>query len=505
MAIDYTALFTDIGKLVKAANLFALPAISGGIPDYPTLLEEIRTAIQTPIVGPPAFSGREIVIEGLEVQFNELRDTSTSEATGIGARVDVRLQHKETILDELDVVNLSINEIIFEIIRDMFINTESIEKRNCGLGTLLDVPHARVTNLTPTNTIPSLEAGKGTLSATLHLDGVTAPSPGWPTNIRYAKGAQAGISVLSELVVDKEITVFTCISDQSTGSPEGEEIFRGQTDNSGINDFDWRALNLDRGNKLEFLGSPGSGGSLDLTTVQAGTILSNMNFESFSTNVPESWTIVSGDTNISQETTPADVHRGDSALRLVTAAELFQEFIPGSLVANRQYLFGFWLRSAAVTTGRLIINIQSPSGEFFPLDTVSNPPPRNFLNAEDGGEIDLDLTGYGTNDYVWNEGWWITPPIVPDDLRMVITYTGGDGEIWIDSMGFGPVTFLGGVGYIITADKVPYVLEDRFEITNGVITDDLVDGGVFQKFIGRRFHQQLPSAEGPTQPDSLAI
>ncbi len=491
MAIDYTALFTDVGKFVKSANLFALPSTSGGTPDYPTLLAEIRTAIQTPITGK---TGREIVIEGLEAQFNDLRDTATSEASGIASRVDVRLQHKETILDELNKIDLSIDELLFEIFRDMLANTQTIELRVCNLGAGATTPSAAL--VSPLTSAGAPAAGDGTLSANLFLDGVTAPSPGWPINIRYS-------GLLSELVVDNEKTVFTCISDQSTGSPEGEEIFRGRTDNSGINEFDWRALNLDRtgGSNLP-LGSPGSGGSLDLTTVQAGTILSNMNFESFSVNVPESWTIDSGAPNISQETTAADIHRGNSSMRLVTAAELHQDFIPGSLVGNRRYLFGFWIRSAAATTGRLILNIQSPSGAFTSSDPATTVPPIQGITATEGGEIDVDLTTYGTNDYVWIEGWWTTPAVVPDDLRIVFTYTGGNGEIWIDSMGFGPVTFLGGVGYAITANKTPFELEDRFTIINNVILDPT--DGVFQKFFGRRFHQQLPSSATPSQADSLA-
>ncbi|WP_372983312.1 hypothetical protein, partial [Marinobacter sediminum] len=458
MAIDYADLFTDIGKLVKAANDFFKPATSGGTPDYPTLLGEIRGVFGANVAE---------TLEGLEFDFNSLRSQASNSATGIATRVDARIRHKETILDELKKGNLGMDDLLREIFRDMIEKAESIERRQCriGLSPNQTTPHGSDPGTSPAGDPFKTTAdstGNGTLSASLVLDSVTPPNPGWPVNPRYSPTNYPAATRLSELVTHNERVVFTCVQDESTGAPEGQEVFRGETDASGASEFDWRSLNLKRGSPpgTLALGNPGSGGLATLTTVQAGLAVANMNFESFiNTNQPESWVVDAGvlGTNIRAETSTANVHRGDASLRLTTAATLHQDIIPGALVASKRYLFGFYLKTVGATAGSLVVNLTSPSGEFTPPVTAPGAPPRRGTNATEGGEIDLDLTAYGTQDWVWNECWINMPTVVPDDLRINIIYTGGTGDIYIDSMGFGPVVFLGGVGYALIAGTIPFL------------------------------------------------
>ena len=495
MAINYTVLFTDVGQIIKGANeivLQALPASFGGIPSYHKILSDIKANFQTP-------ESVTEVIQNIDAQFTTLRNQASSTSSTLGARADARFSHKETVIDELDKGNLGIQDLFLELFRDFGLAGESLAARDCRVGDPGTTPHGA--NVSPaTGSI-----GNGTLSGSLVLDGVTAPSTGWTVNPLYNPQNYPTSTRLSELVTHKERVVFTCTSDEASGTPEGQEIFRGVTDDAGSNEYDWRAYNLDRNSGADALGNPGSGGSATLTTVQAGTALANMGFESFfNTNEPESWTILTGvpGTNIIAETAAANVHIGQSSLRLVTAAELVQSILPGTLIANKRYLFGFWWKADSVTAGQLTLQFESPSGTWSPPVTSAVAPPVNGVNATEGGVVPIDLTGVGTTGWAWAEGWINMPPVIPTDLRIKLTLTGANGNLYIDSMGLGPVTYLGGVGYAITANTTPFLRGDRLILTNAVNLD--TTQGVIQKYLSRRYHQQMPSSGTPTIPDSLA-
>ena len=494
MAVNYTTLFTELGKIVKSANQFVLPALpgaSGGVPSYPDLLNEIKTTFGT---------NTSQAIEGIDSEFDALRDSSSAAASSMSNRVDTRLLHKETVLEQLQKGELNIIDLLREIYRDMELTAQTIERRICNVGDPGTTPYGA------NKAASSDSIGTGTLSGSLILDGATPPSPGWPLNRFYQNPNYPTQLTLSELVTHKERIVVTCTADESSGTAEGQELFLATSDPAGSNEYDWRAYLLDRGAGTDVLGNPGSQASAQMSTVQAGQALANMGFESWvNTNEPESWTIRSGTpgTNILQEAAAVNVHRGATALALASAAEIFQPIIPGTLQALKRYLFGFWFKADSVTMGTLNMTFVSPSGAWTAPTPSPQVPPHNGTTATEGGTISLDLTGLGTTGWAWAEGWINMPAVVPNDLQAELTLAGGNGTIYVDSMGLGPVTYVGGVGYAITANQVPFLINDRF-VTNNAVTNDATDG-VFQKFFHRRYHQQLPSdPSSPSIPDSLA-
>jgi len=454
MAINYTNLFTDIGKNVKAVNQFHDSARSLGLslPNYDALLLEIQTRYEGQLL--------QRLIEGLESTYNGYRDTSSSWASQQSDRVQQRLLDRDTVVIELAGADVGdIDRTIREIYRDMEAQGETINDSVVTIGAP-SVPD-------PGN------VGNGTTNTTGILDGVTPPSPGIPAFLLWDRKQTA-------FPVPSEMMTLTCIADEDTdGTPEGHEIFlwEGQPATNGI--FGWK--------------TEGSGISVQISTAQAAETLANRDFESWNgANIPNNWSIEAGvaGTEIIQETADVDVHRGTSALKLVgTGANirLIQELPSeaGSFLApNLRMYFSVYIKAAGVTTGTLTIQMESPSGGF----------------TAGASSIVLNATALGllTNFTLHNFSMPL-PGSLPEDLRWVIRYEGTpDGEVWIDSMGLAPYAYANGIGIAINAGDISFVRNDRF-----TIQVDNVEG-VFSQFFRRRFLFQLPESTSPTIPDSLA-
>ena len=324
---------------------------------------------------------------------------------------------------------------------------------------------------TPVLGAPSFTgSGNGTLASTLILDGVSEPSPGIQPFSLYR-------NIETQFPVESEIMTLTCIQDEDTdGVPEGEEVFllEGQPASNGT--FGWK--------------SEGSGVSLEVSTVQAAPTISNRGFESWNANIPTNWDIEAGaaGTNIIQETTAADVHRGASALRLDGTGSnirVVQELGANVVIPNQQYDHAVYIKTSGVTSGNLIIRMESPSGGY------TAPP---------GEEINLNTAALQALSAYTLQGFYLLAnPTLPEDLRWVIRYEGSpDGSVWIDSMGLSPLVYGNGVGFSISAGSTQFQRGDRFNI--------LVSNteAVFAAWFRRRFGFQLPFSGTPTIPDSLA-
>lgn len=453
MAINYTELFTDIGKNINAVFQFhdSARSIPPSLPNYDVLLASIQSRYE-------AQDLRQL-ISNLESTYDGYRDTSSSWAAQQSDRVQQRLLDRDTVINELAGADVGdIDRTIREIFRDMQFQSQTIQDSTVTIA----APAADAGNV-----------GSGTLATTDILDGVTPPSPGFGSFLLY-KGEE------SSLVVPSELMTLTCIADEDTsGTPEGQEIFlwEGQPTTNGT--FGWK--------------TEGSGVSVQLSTIQAAETLANRNFESWDgANTPGNWTIEAGvaGTDVIQETADVDVFRGTSALKLVGNGfdiRLLQELpsAAGSfLVPNLQLYYGVYVKAAGVTSGTLTIRMESPSGDY-----VASASEEIVLNAAALGA----LTNYTLQSF-----FLPLDASLPEDLRWVIRYEGTpDGEVWIDSMGLSPLTYANGIGLAINAGSSSFVLNDRF-----TIQIDNVEG-MFQKFFRRRFQFQLPQSISPSISDSL--
>lgn len=133
-----------------------------------------------------------------------------------------------------------------------------------------------------------------------------------------------------------------CISDTTTGSPAGAEIFSltGSTAYPNINDSLWPG---------------GTGINTTITNSDysdSSNIVVNGTFENWTGGVPDSWTITTG-TGVSQLT--SGVFRGTSALKLSngsTQTQIAQDLPSVVLGPGKRVIFGFWYKKISGTPTR---------------------------------------------------------------------------------------------------------------------------------------------------------
>lgn len=152
-----------------------------------------------------------------------------------------------------------------------------------------------------------------------------------------------------------ETLTFQCISDSTTGSTAGREVFQIT---GGLRTTD----------STSYLWPGGSGANLTLSSsdyISSDNTLTNGGFDSFTGGVPNSWTITTGVANVSQLS--AGTFRGGSALRVVgsTQTVLTQTGSNRILGPNRRIIFGFWAKrvsgSALPSTPIIAMNLRNAS------------------------------------------------------------------------------------------------------------------------------------------------
>jgi len=295
-----------------------------------------------------------------------------------------------------------------------------------------------------------------------------------PTQTTQANLAYAGTT--SELAVPSETLSFTCTADEdSSGAPSGQEIFRVEGTPGPVSGrWDWR--------------SEGSGASVDVYTNNAWDILFNRDFEVWSpANVPASWTVESGTPGVQilQETTLSQVHRGTSSLKFAGPAEIRQQIGVGAMEPRRMYCLSACIRGDAAADGDLVAGFVSDSGGY-----VANPSEQLYISS-----VTLNVTSAA---FVQYHVFFLAPASIPSDLEFQIYYDGSAGTPRIDSLAFGPVTYINGIGVAILAGSSQFLRNDRISVA---VTNT---EGVFQRFFRRAYGIQLPSSGSPTISDTLA-
>ena len=267
MAINYTTLFTNVGEFVQRINDFT--ALYAALD---TDLSEIEGDL---ISGrEDVYSGRPEVVHGFKRQGNGWVGEMSSRSTAL-------ITHREDVLDELALGDrTSIQEVLIEIYRVMVDDSQDIDANVITIGSVGEDK-------------ANASAGSALVDGT--LDGYNRPSTDQVENREYN-------GILSQLADDDTMTL-TCISDSETdGATEGQELFQwaGKPRQSG-GLYHWEDF--------------GSGSGPNVTVLNGTGIVTNGEFENFTTNAPDSWTIDTGSagTTIFEDTDAADVHRGTSS------------------------------------------------------------------------------------------------------------------------------------------------------------------------------------------------
>lgn len=538
MAVNYTQLFTDIGKMVAAIDELrdTTTGDNSPVPDLP--------ALELAIVTQLAASSRHDEINGIPPAFQNFKDQIAGMCEALGERVTSRLLNLDSVIVQLNstVNNTDITHALLELARAMIVDSESFNSSVVSIASF---------------TADSGNTGNGELFLTKCLDGVTAPGS------RFApKSYYWGID--SELSVPTEIMSVNCIGDADTnGLTEGHELFLLEGKPAPeVGPYDWR--------------TEGSGTSIQVPTLNSYNMLTNRNFEVWLNALPQGWVANSGagGTEIVQESTASDVYRGLSSMQLVgtsTNIDLRQTLGINTITPSRMYMLGVAVKGSATIDGQLEIKFVSDAGDYSATEGTFTGTSVDFANTNPDTLVG---TWAGSDDWVsdgfrpgmrlqvasatvgGNDGWYtvqqvngdtltlaatdsitadtgdaaavitghvgivmeaadlqaqttwgfetfyfLAPPNIADDLQLQVTLTGGTtGDLHIDSLAFGPVVYGNGIGAAVLAGSTQFALDDRF---SGFVTNS---EGLFQRFFRRQYGVQMPSdnAGNETLADSLA-
>jgi len=304
-----------------------------------------------------------------------------------------------------------------------------------------------------------------------------------------------------------EDILLTVTADSYTGSRRaGNESLRadGEGAQNNVFAFDWPL---------------GSGGRLTFSAVDAGTdngagnLLTNGDFEDWTSNVPDQWEITTGTAGTHVFDENSIVFDGESALRLTgdgtTAVALRQAFddsagTRGKLKSLTQYAVNGWLRrdGTAAAAGTLIVELVDAEG-----DVIQD-------EAGNANTFTINLTALSTVYTAYN-GVFRTPDVLPDEiylrLRIGTALTSGR-SVYLDRLGMAPMgqLYTGGPYLIVFSGSTPFVAGD---FTTVAVTNSRGAAGTLNTWQTALFRLLdplvsqneflFPSSSSPTISDNL--
>jgi hypothetical protein len=209
-----------------------------------------------------------------------------------------------------------------------------------------------------------------------------------------------------------------------------------------------------------------------------GTLLSNGNLETWSSNVPSGWTLASGTagTHMLQETGASNVYRGSSSAKFAGQGagtiRLTQAVSPSLVQGKRRYFVGLAVKASATSAPATFRCCWSGTGYSEGSDKIEIA----------GGSLPTGWTRYG---FFAN-----FPAPLPSDWALKIETVDLEAakSVYVDSVCAVPAVYHGGVGLAVVAGSSRWLKGDRLTFT---LTND--QAGKFQRFFVRRWKTQLPS------------
>lgn len=403
MALDYTKLFGDVGKVIKHINL--LEAISDST--LPTAAAQIAAQFDS-VNGP---------IDGLPSTFDTMKSTVDGWREQLAAFIDSRLLDRDTVLAELNLSTSSVSDVLSALLFQMADDGETVLECAASAGS------------------PAYGSGNtGTMKllTTLILDGLTSPGGRAPAHLLNNDRA-------TELTVNETMLLVCAQDSYADGLTAGQEVFSLSGGIAAATPLDYHA--------------EGSGVGPDVQLLNAQTLISNRDFENFATtDVPDNWTIDAGvaSTNVFQDT--GTFFRGASALKFVATgiAEIAISQEPSAIQPRTGYFVAVALKAdSSIADGTLVIQFEgtdyTPGGtEKIEISSSSLP------------------TSWTTYSFYLN-----TPAALPADFKLVIKWTDtptNAKSLWLDSLACGLPVRHGGVGLALVAGDVDPVQGDRVTV-----------------------------------------
>lgn len=301
-----------------------------------------------------------------------------------------------------------------------------------------------------------------------------------------------------EMALDEDI-VFTCSADAQNGSTGvGIESWqgRGEATVSDKLSADWPA---------------GSGCFLSLAAIpatsdfSAGNLIVNGDFESFTTNVPANWSVITGiaGTDFAQETSVT--YQGSKALKLLSGgtnpklAQAFDDSSTGTgyaLEPNTVYHGCFWAKiDSAAGGGSFTVRFYDVTNSAAMTDDEGNANSATYNLP--------DLTG----SFVAKTFSFRTPRTLPDSSRLEILGTSipSSREVYIDHLTVckASQTYANGPYVSIHSGATPFSKGDQITlaISNNYASQWATLGEIL--FDLNSLELVLPSDASETLPDSL--
>lgn len=448
MALSFSNLFADLGKLIKHYD-----AAKADAADLTTDFGEILTRFTT--------GGTLNTLPGLFATRDSWRSQHTARRSALVAMAQARILDQETIRDELFTASTQIDEVL-SLLRAAMREAGTPQSINASAVTLGTV------------TANSGNASTGAkLLATTTLDGYSSPGSVSGRQIR-AQLDYAGLA--SELAVPTDTVTVECTADsQSGGKSEGAETFRvyGSTADAA-----------------DGVGDEGFGAGGSFTGLHGYSLAQNLDFETFTTNTPANWTVTAGTagTHIFEDATT--FNHGAKCLKLTAASSpsaiaLKQTLTPANFNRARLYCLSFWYKGeASIASGDLTVKLIGTGMTSIGV-TVA---PAALSSA---------------TSWTHASAFVLIPDNVPTDFALEIRWASNPTNtktIRVDDIAIGPVFYVGGIGLAWRRGSAIALANDRWTFT--VANSE----GVIQRFFRRAFGVQLPSnaAGGETIADSLA-
>lgn len=447
MAITYTGLgglFTDIGSVVAQVNMCQYD-----LADWDARYGEIESALS---VGDQAKALQPVlgIVTGIQNALSGVRSQ-------LAQTCDLRLQDFETVVQILNISSTSPALVLYAMINAMIADSATINGSTVTLGSV---------------TAASGNVGNGTVLVSSTLDGYSPVASSVNAHPAYA-------GLASQFSISETETIKVTGDSYASGRAAGQEslVVNG-----------WPSIG-----SAWVYGTEGSGTGPTFSTLQAGTILSNMTFESFTTtNTPDNWTILTGTvtTNIARESSV--IYRGTYALKFIgtgaaASISVGQSIAAANLNPLRRYCCSFRYRASAA---------EGIAGKTFTVQMTGTG-----YTAGATEKVTMDGTALPTS-YTLGSFFVNMPSVIPSDMKMVISFTGTPTvTLYIDDFGFAPVTWHNGLGFAVVAGSTNFVNGDSFTVS---VDND--KAGTFQEFFRKNYKVQLPSKTDGTETisDDLA-
>ncbi len=452
MAINFTDLFTVIGKYIKTLN-----TLFGKLTEITTGLSDIEGVLE-------ANTLNRLTVD-LHLTFERMkRDVEGWTNDIIGELREVVITDRAFVRDKLVLQNTDFNSIMQEVINEM--NSQA-----------KDVLLSTMTGLT---TQTSLIEGKDTviLLTDPKLDAISSPVDNALSSLEY-------INENSQFFMPADLFL-----ECATAPSDGEETLR------------WIAKDPDTNSYKDQAESPGVSSTFPLAQSE-NKLETNVDFEEFVNDKPVGWNI---DGTASTDFIKYNVSfRENHSLVIKGKATTIIQPIEG-LEAGKGYFVSLRVSDDVLPIDNLGIKGAGNTDTITFLLT--------FINKNGSKSIithsPLAVNAFGIVRWYSPSLFFVVPKSAkPEGAILSITITpfstpSGDW-IMVDEAVVSQARYFNGFAYSVTRGE----LKDRLEIGDRNLSNDPFtltndNAGVFQTFFRKAYGYQLPTAASPTIADSLA-